>query len=228
MPQLSAHRGRQTPPRVLPVFPLTGSLLLPGNYLPLNIFEPRYRNMVEDVRTDGGHIGMIQPLVPGPDQLGLGEPAPQLYSVGCAGLLERAERQDDGRFLILLRGVTRFRIEDELAPRRGYRRVRAGYAAFAADLEGDDRGVDAERLLAAVARFGSRREIEFDVDLLASLDGLRLLNALAAALPFAPAEQQALLEAPSSRERQRLLLQLIEMDAAPRSDEPALAPPTVN
>ena len=227
MPQPSADRQPALPPDVLPVFPLTGSLLLPGNFLPLNIFEPRYRNMIEDALLDGGHIGMIQPVVPGPDQLGLGEVRPELYSVGCAGLLEQAEPQDDGRFLVVLRGVSRFSIERELEQKRGYRRVKASYAAFADDLRGDDGGLDAERLLAAVVRFGERRELEFDLDLLASLDGLRLLNALAAALPFAPAEQQALLEAPTARQRQHLLLELMRMDSVP-SEEPLFAPPTVN
>ncbi len=209
-------------PAIIPVFPLTGSLLLPGNYLPLNIFEPRYRNMVEDVLRGGGHIGMIQPLVPGPDQLGLGDPWPALYSVGCAGLLESAEAQDDGRFLVVLRGVSRFRVEHELEPQRGYRRVRASYEPFAGDLGGDDGGTERGALLAAVRRFGRQRELEFDMDLLASLDGLRLLNALCAALPFSPAEQQALLEAPAAGERQQLLLELMRMGEVPQ--EPFVSP----
>jgi Lon protease-like protein len=228
MPAETAHNGLDVPPSVLPVFPLTGSLLLPGNFMPLNVFEPRYRNMVEDVLADGGHIGMIQPLVPGPDQMGLGEAAPQLYSVGCAGLLERAERQEDGRFLILLRGVMRFTVDDELELRRGYRQVRASYEAFADDVRADTDEIEAAPLLSAVEQFGRRRELAFDMDLLASLGGLRLLNALAASLPFAPAEQQALLEAPTARERQRLLVELMRMEEEPHADVAALVPPAVN
>lgn len=227
MPPVTADRNHAPPPAVLPVFPLTGSLLLPGNFMPLNIFEPRYRNMVEDVLAGGGHIGMIQPLRPGPDQLGIGEESPDLYSVGCAGRLESAERQDDGRFLILLLGVMRFRVERELELRRGYRQVRAAYEPFVEDVAADERA-DPAPLLAAVERFGARRELEFDMDLLASLSGPRLVNALAAALPFAAAEQQALLEAPTAADRQRLLLELMQMDEAPRVAAPPFMPPTVN
>ena len=213
---------------VLPVFPLAGALLLPGNFMPLNIFEPRYRNMVEDALSEGGHIGMIQPVLPGPDNLGLAEPVPELYSVGCAGELEQADLQDDGRYLILLRGVIRFRIETEIGPRRGYRQVRAGYEPFTGDLEADAGAVDAAPLLAEVERFGRRHELEFDMDLLASLTGPRLVNALAAALPFAPVEQQALLEAPTPGDRQQLLLELMQMEFGTRAGTQSLAPPTVN
>ena len=230
MPEPPRDRAGALPPAVLPVFPLTGSLLLPGNFMPLNIFEPRYRNMVEDVLAGGGHIGMIQPLRPGLDPLGIGEDDPRLYSVGCAGRLEEAERQDDGRFLIVLRGVVRFQVAEEVDPRRGYRQVRASYEPYAEDLRGAAGRIETAPLLAAVERFGRRRELEFDMDLLASLDGLRLINALAAALPFAPAEQQALLEAATLEDRHRLLLELLRMAEAPRAEPPAPAfvPPTVN
>ena len=228
MPAPPSDPDVAAPPAVLPVFPLTGSLLLPGNFMPLNIFEPRYLNMVEDVLAQGGHIGMIQPLVPGPDQLGIGEDDPKLYSVGCAGLLEQAERQEDGRFLILLRGVARFRVDAEIGPRRGYRQVRASYEPFVEDLRGGAQPIETAPLLAAVDRFGQRRELEFDMDLLASLDGARLVNALAAALPFAAAEQQALLESPTARDRGRLLFELMRMDESPRVAAPSFVPPTVN
>ena len=228
MPAPSADESTVRPPAVLPIFPLTGSLLLPGNYMPLNIFEPRYRNMVEDALAGELHIGMIQPLRPGPDQLGLGEVAPELYEVGCAGRLEQAERQEDGRFLILLRGVTRFRVDRELEQRRGYRQVAASYEPFAVDVLGESAPSDSGPLLAAVERYGRRRELEFDMDLLASLDGPRLVNALAAALPFAPAEQQALLEAPGAGERGELLLELMRMDETARAVSSSIQPPTVN
>lgn len=223
-----ADDGAVSLPVILPIFPLTGSLLLPGNFMPLNVFEPRYRNMVEDALGEGGHIGMIQPLLPGPDQMGLGEADRRLYSVGCAGRLEQAERQDDGRFLILLHGVGRFQIAEELALRRGYRRVRADYTAFAEDLYEEVEGIDTAALLVAVERFGHRRDLAFDMDLLASLEPPRLVNALGAALPFAPAEQQALLEAPTAADRGRLLLELMRMGESPQVEAPSFAPPTVN
>ncbi len=117
-----------TPPPLpdpLPIFPLTGTLLLPANWLPLNIFEPRYLAMVEDAMAEGRMIGMIQPLVARQDNappyevlLEEIEDHPSLYRIGCAGRIERCERQADGRFLILLRGVSRFRVIDELPLRQ--------------------------------------------------------------------------------------------------------------
>ncbi|MFQ5350339.1 MAG: LON peptidase substrate-binding domain-containing protein [Thermoanaerobaculia bacterium] len=228
MPAAPADTGLDPLPAVLPVFPLTGSLLLPGNFMPLNIFEPRYRNMVEDVLADDSYIGMIQPLVPGPDNQGIGEENPKLYSVGCAGLLERAERQADGRFLILLRGVRRFRADTEIELRRGYRRVRVSYEPFAEDARPETGGVDTAALLDDIDRFAQCLELEFDMELLAALDGPRLVNALAAALPFAPAEQQALLEASTVADRQRLLVELMHMDRTPRPTAASFVPPTVN
>ena len=110
----------------LPVFPLTGTLLLPETFLPLNIFEERYRNMVRDALEGDRQIGMIQPLIPGLDNFGvppLDLQDPQLYPVGCLGRIEEHELQPDGRYVIVLKGVERFRVLRELDPRNGYRRV---------------------------------------------------------------------------------------------------------
>lgn len=207
---------RPETPSDLPVFPLTGVLLLPGNYLPLNVFEDRYRNLVEDVLEAHRGIGMIQPRTPQPDNLGLSfGPRPDLYPVGCLGVIERCEPQPDGRYQIVLRGVTRFRALEELAPRRGYRRVAAGYEEFAADLEETGAGLDRSQLLASVLRFSREHGLEFDRDLLAALPVRGLVNALSAALPFTPVERQALLEASNVGDRQELLLTLMEMAAGP-------------
>lgn len=211
-------------PRELPAFPLTAALLLPGNYLPLNVFEPRYRNLVEDVAAAELHVAMVQPRTPALDGFGLGPDNPGLYTVGCAGLLESLERQADGRYLVVLRGIARFEIDRELEPRRGYRRLQVDYRRFAADFEEDASAVDATPLLAAVDRYARRQGLEFDLDLLASLDGLRLLNALCAALPFAAAEQQVLLEAATAGERQRLLLELMELGGEAPAGEPYVQP----
>lgn len=216
--------GRAAPPPVLPLFPLTGTLLLPGNYLPLNVFERRYRSLIEDVSADGGHVGMIQPLVPQADQWGGGEREPELYRVGCAGRIEAAERQLDGRYHVLLKGVSRFLVQEELEPRRGYRRIRASYVA---DATADGDPLDPPRLLAAVQAYARRHELEFDMDLLASLEAGRLLNALCAALPFAPAELQALLEADNEGRRQGMLLELMRM-GEPATAEELYAPPVVH
>lgn len=216
---------------VIPVFPLTGTLLLPGNFMPLNIFEERYCNMVSDVLEGQRVIGMIQPRVPGLDNLGPdpnGESQPEIYAVGCAGQIEECEHQPDGRFLIVLKGTRRFRVHQELTLRRGYRQVVAGFDEFAGDLRHEDTGLDRERLLAAVERFSKEHGLEFDPELLASLPVLNLLHALSAALPFEPIEKQALLEAPSPAERQEILLTLMGMGFEVLAAASGFEPPTVN
>jgi Lon protease-like protein len=216
---------------VIPVFPLTGSLLLPGTLLPLNIFEPRYRHMVADAMEGERHIGMIQPFVPRPDNwpaLELPPENPVLYSVGCVGRIDRCEPQADGRYEIVLRGICRFRVREELPLERGYRRMAVEYGEFTADLGEPESVVDPARLLAAVHSFGTANGLEFDLGLLAALPGISLLNGLAVALPFRPEEKQALLEASGPVEREELLLALMGMgfEAAPGGSY--YAPPTVH
>lgn len=218
-------------PVVLPVFPLTGSLLLPGNLLPLNVFEPRYRNLVTDAMAGGRHVGMIQPLIPRQDNWIESAEAPdhpELYPIGCAGRIERCEPQSDGRYLIVLRGSRRFRIVRELAPRRGYRQVEADYSPFPADGAETAIVLDPARLLRALRAFSETHGLEFDFDLLGSLPGVSLVNGLAAALPFRPAEKQALLEALGPMEREELLLTLMGMGIEPLSADDYYSPPIVN
>jgi hypothetical protein len=222
------------PPRILPIFPLTGVVLLPLNWLPLHVFEPRYRALVEDALAGAGFIGMIQPLVPrddnAPDPDAEPGDDPEVYPVGCAGRIERCERQPDGRFLLLLRGVSRFRVRAELAPRRGYRRVEADYEEFAADLAEAEAEVDPGPALAAARALGRVRGFDLDVDKLAGLPGFSLVNGLAAAMPLSPAEKQALLEAPDPAARQELLTSLLEMNAGPAAggDGEGYTAPVVN
>lgn len=217
MSEISVRPGRDLP-EVLPLFPLTGLLLLPGNWMPLNVFEPRYRNLVEDVTSGAAHIGMIQPVVPGDDNhvdpLDVDPDDPTLYAVGCAGRVERCEPQEDGRFHVLLKGVCRFRVAEELEPSRGYRRVRADYSAFAADIDEADLPLDPDPLLEALRRFASRQSLELDFTRLELLSGPALVNGLAVALPFSPGEKQALLEADHLDHRRELLLSLMGMAAA--------------
>ena len=218
-------------PGILPVFPLTGTLLLPGNFLPLNIFESRYRSLVEDAMAGARFIGMVQPLIPMADNWGPVDDAPDrpaLYSVGCAGRIEECEPQPDGRFLIVLHGVGRFRIRAELAVDRMYRCVRVEYDEFLADLEEPAQTFDPSSLLAAVDSFIRRYELEFDMDLLRSLTGGILLNALCAALPFGPAEKQALLEASTLSQRQALMLELMKMGVSQATGEELSSPPTIH
>lgn len=218
-------------PSILPVFPLTGSLLLPGNLLPLNVFEPRYRNMVADAMAGDRYIGMIQPVVPHPDNW-VDEaqvPAnPDLYPIGCAGRIDRCEPQSDGRYLIILRGVGRFRVRRELPLRRGYRQVEADTSEFPSDPAEPTILLDPSRLLYALRKFAEPQEMEFDFDLLGSLPGVSLLNGLAAALPFRPAEKQALLEANGPMEREELLLALMGMGLDSFTVDEYYSPPIVN
>jgi uncharacterized protein len=218
-------------PRIIPVFPLTGSLLLPGNLMPLNIFEPRYRNMVADAMEGERHIGMIQPVVPRQDnwvEAAQAPDDPDLYPIGCAGRIERCEPQPDGRYLIVLRGVGRFRIVRELPQHRGYRRVEADYSEFPADPAELSHQIPPSRVLRALRSFTEGKGFEFDFDLLEALPGVSLVNGLAAALPFRPAEKQALLEATGPMEREELLLTLMGMGVEPLSADEYYSPPTVN
>ena len=218
-------------PAILPIFPLTGSLLLPGNLLPLNVFEPRYRNMVADAMEGDRHIGMVQPVVPRQDnwvEAAETSDSPDLYPIGCAGRIERCEPQSDGRYLIVLRGVGRFRIVRELPLYRGYRQVEADYSVFQADAAEPGIVLDPSRMLRALRGFSEVQGLEFDFDLLGALPGVSLLNGLSAALPFRPAEKQALLEAAGPMEREELLLTLMGMGIEPLSADEYYSPPTVN
>lgn len=219
-------------PEIIPVFPLTGSLLLPGNLLPLNIFEPRYRNMVADAMEGDRYIGMIQPLVPRQDNnwvlLAEQPDTPDIYQVGCAGRIEECEPQDDGRYLIVLRGVSRFRVRQELPLHRGYRRVVADYSEFLRDCDELHVFLNPSRMMGALRAFGDQHGLEFDYDLLGSVPGISLLNGLSVALPFRPAEKQALLEANGPLEREEMLLTLMGMGVEPMSTDEYYTPPTLN
>ena len=218
-------------PTVLPIFPLTGSLLLPGNLLPLNVFEPRYRNLVADVLEGERLVGMIQPLVPRQDnwvEAAQASENPEIYSVGCAGRIDECEPQQDGRYLILLRGVCRFRVRQELPIHREYRRVQVDSSEFQNDLAELQADVNPARLMRALRAFGVANDLEFDFDLLGSVPGISLLNGLSVALPFRPAEKQALLEAAGPAEREEMLLTLMGMGLETLSTDDYYSPPILN
>lgn len=195
-------------PRVIPVFPLAGALLLPRRRLPLNIFEPRYLAMIDDALRHHRLIGMVQPAN---DQR-----QPQLYPVGCLGRLTSWSETDDGRFVITLTGVARFRIQAELAATTPYRQVEAVYGEFEDDLhEGDDdAGIDRERLGATLKTYFKQRKIDEYWQSIDQVSCEVLINSLAMICPFEVAEKQALLEAPALADRAKLLTALIEMAAA--------------
>lgn len=195
-------------PASIPVFPLAGVLLLPRGMLPLNIFEPRYLNMIEDALKADRMIGMIQPSA----TPARSDKEPPLYAMGCAGRIVAFEETDDGRFLVSLKGVARFTVAEELPTTRGYRRVRPEWGGFAADLDESPHGaVERKTLFKSLKRFFKAQEIEASWDALNETPDERLVNSLAMICPFEASEKQALLEAPSLKERAEVLTALVEM-----------------
>lgn len=200
-------------PRTLPVFPLPGALLLPGTQLPLNIFEPRYLNMVADALGAGRLFGMIQP----DPAAALAEP-PRLSRVGCAGRITSFSETDDGRLLIVLVGVCRFRAGEELATTRGYRRVVADWQDFEGDYQPSLEGFDRGQFMRVLRSYFRVRKLDADWQALEQLDPWRLVNVLSVSLPFEAVDRQALLETPSNDGRASLLTALLEMALAERQN----------
>ncbi|MCH7542443.1 MAG: LON peptidase substrate-binding domain-containing protein [Proteobacteria bacterium] len=194
-------------PAVLPVFPLAGVLLLPKGKLPLNIFEPRYLNMIRDALGAERMIGMIQPS----GESGAGK-GPALYRCGCAGRITVFAETDDGRFLITLTGVIRFDVREELPPHNGYRRVIADYGRWRRDLEEEPGSeIDRDRLLALFRRYAGSSGIGVAWKTVGEMPAPKLVTALAMTCAFDPGEKQALLEAPDLAGRTDVLSTLLEM-----------------
>lgn len=193
-------------PRVLPVFPLPGVLLLPGGRLPLNIFEPRYVAMVRDAISSDRMIGMIQPCEDAED---VG--SAKLYGTGCAGRLTAFSETEDGRYLITLSGLIRFDVERELPPLSGYRRVAAEYGRFRQDLEEDRGEIDRERLLETLDSYFDAAGIEGDWNAIEETADESLVTSLAMICPFGAPEKQALLEAMTLPERAETMTAIMEM-----------------
>jgi Lon protease-like protein len=201
-------------PEILPIFPLTGVLLLPRGRLPLNVFEPRYLAMIRDALGGERLIGMIQPSEPQRDNIGEGALNPPVYPVGCAGRLTQFSETDDGRYIVTLTGVSRFRIREELPLLSGYRRVIPDWNPFAGDRQAPgEPGFDRARLIRGLKGYFAQRQISADFEAIEKAPGEYLVTSLAMACPFAPSEKQALLEAADPDERARLLTTLVEMAA---------------
>jgi len=201
-------------PQVIPVFPLPGAILLPRGQLPLNIFEPRYLNMIDDAMAGDRIIGMVQPQG-GPQRL------PGLSPIGCAGRITSFAETSDGRYLITLTGCARFRMSGEIPAQTPYRQIRADFTPFEADLSAppvDDIGLDRDGLLDALRAYLEARGLDIDWDTAETAPPEALINSLSMALPFDPPEKQALLEAPGLTDRSDVLTALLTIEAAVDGD----------
>ena len=213
MPMNADYRGPVDLPEVIPVFPLPGALLLPRGQMPLNIFEPRYLAMIDDALRDGHRlIGMIQPdpAHPGPDD------KPNLFKVGCVGRITQLAESGDGRYLLELTGVARFRVEEELKVSTPYRQCRVTFSAFTDDFvarKGEE-AVDRPALLAALRNFLKANKLKADWEGIENAPNEALVNALAMMSPYGPPEKQALLEAPDLKTRAEILVAVTEMELA--------------
>jgi len=213
MPMNAVYRGPADLAHVIPVFPLPGALLLPRGQMPLNIFEPRYVAMVDDALRAGQRlIGMIQPDAahPGPEN------RPNLFKVGCVGRITQIAETGDGRYLLQLTGIARFRVEEELEVSTPYRQCRVIYTPFVDDFtarKGEDE-VDRESLLQALSHFLKANDLKADWEGIENAPNEALVNALAMMSPYGSAEKQALLEAPDLKTRAEILVAVTEIELA--------------
>ncbi len=199
-------------PESVPVFPLSGALLLPSGQLPLNIFEPRYLAMIDAALGGSRLIGMIQPAFDAPESA----PAPALCEVGCLGRITQFSETGDGRYAIVLSGVTRFHVVDELAADTPYRQVRIsidGFSDLSEPRHGED-AVDRSALLRTFRDYLNANDLEADWDSVNRASNAGLVTALSMMSPWGPPEKQALLESPDHATRARTLIAITEMALA--------------
>ncbi len=195
-------------PDVIPVFPLPGALLLPRARLPLHVFEPRYLAMLDDaLKTETRLIGMIQP-----DRMSEKAGGAGLHRIGCAGRVTQFSETEDGRYMITLSGLSRFRVTEEVEGFTPYRRCKVSWAGFERDLSGSehDPDFDRDRFTESLDRYFLSRGLDADWGSLKDADDELLINSLSMLLEFAPEDKQALLEAPSLCTRRETLVTLIE------------------
>ena len=192
-------------PRVLPIFPLGGVLLLPGGRLPLNIFEPRYLAMFDDALASNRMIGMVQPVENSESQ-----DVPKVYETGCAGRITSFNETDDGRYLVTLSGLIRFDLVREL-PGDSYRLVEPNYERFRNDMSEDTGTIDRDRLVQVLSAYFEANSIEGDWEAIEQTGDERLVTSLAMICPLGAPEKQALLEAMTLTERAETLTAIMEM-----------------
>jgi Lon protease-like protein len=216
MPINLAYQSPGDLAEVIPVFPLAGALLLPRGQMPLNIFEPRYLAMTDDALRAGHRlIGMIQPDPAHPGT----EERPALYKIGCVGRITQFAETGDGRYLIQLTGIARFRVEEELRLPTPYRQCRVLYTPFLDDFvarKGEDE-VDRAALLHALTDFLKANDLKADWEGIENAPNEALVNALAMMSPYGAAEKQALLEAPDLKTRAEILVAVTEIELAKKT-----------
>jgi hypothetical protein len=191
-------------PDSLPIFPLTGVLLLPGGQLPLNIFEPRYLAMVDSALKSDRMIGMIQPQEPYQDHL---------FSIGCAGRIISFEETPDGRYLITLEGVARFKVVKELDLHSGgFRQVKPGWGGFEQDLTPHNTlNIDRMRLTDLLKNYFEKEGMSCAWEKIHDTQDDKLMTCLSMVCPFDPKDKQALLEAPCCKTRADIFMTLLEI-----------------
>ena len=207
-------------PTVLPLFPLSGALLLPRGQLPLNVFEPRYLAMVDDALRTHRMFGMIQPEVV---DSASERPTPPLFKVGCAGRISQFAESGDGRYIITLTGISRFALVEEVVAMTPYRQSRVDFQAFASDFnarEGEE-AVDRDGVLKALRDFAEINSLQIDWDSINQAPNEALVNALAMMSPFGPREKQALLEASDLKGRAEVLVAITEIELARGKNAPS-------
>ena len=216
MPINIEYRGPADLPEIIPVFPLPGALLLPRGQMPLNIFEPRYLAMVDDTFRDGHRlIGMIQPDVAHSPK---NSDKPALFRVGCVGRITQLAESGDGRYILELTGIARFKVLEEMTVLTAYRQCKVDYFPFLDDFTArkGEEAVDREALLEVLTDFLKANNLKVDWEGIESAPNEALVNALAMMSPYGAAEKQAMLEAPDLKTRAEILIAITEMDLAKR------------
>lgn len=214
----AVYEGAKDCPAATPLFPLGGALLLPRGQMPLNIFEPRYLAMIDDALKSDRVIGIIQPE----PENGRQPEIPPLLKVGCLGRITQFSETGDGRYIITLTGISRFRLLDELAVTTPYRQGRVSYDGFAADFVArtGEEEVDRKGLLKALRDFAKANDLKIDWKGVNEAPNEALVNALSMMCPFGPREKQALLEASTLKDRAEVLVAITEIELARGGGDP--------
>ncbi len=198
-------------PGILPIFPLPGVIVLPNGNLPLNIFEPRYISMVEDVLGKNRMIGMIQPNPGSKKDNGL-------YPIGCASKIISFSETSDNRYLIELKGVIRFKILKEVDTIRGYRNIIPVWESFKHDLSINSENFNIDSLLELLKKYFKNNNINVDSNELYKVPADQIISAIPQICSFQNNEKQAILEAKTNKERAEVIISLLKMNLLDESE----------